>query len=186
MVDYANIAYWAAQCVISHEQEVRYNWAAYGGWERWFQGTFAPYLFYQNNLIVDTEVTPTVRQGTLVNQNGQRVDIVCYENNNISYIELKCIPFTAIAGRVNTLSYCNGVYEDWAKLYYRDANQLISLVLIPCDVDCMGTSIYNALKQTAENCELFHEYRCCSHNNEPYMYVCAFNITQNNHKILTI
>jgi len=186
MVDYTYIAYWAAECVISHEQEVRFNWAAYGGWERWFQGTLAPYLFNQCNLIVDTEVPPTVRPEALVNQNGQRVDIVCYENNNVSYIELKCIPFTAIAGGVNPLSYCNGVYNDWKKLYYRAANQLISLVLIPIDVDGMGTLICDALAQTARNNNLSYVCRCCVRNNDPYMYVCAFNITQHNNEILTI
>lgn len=177
-MDYCNIALYAGNCVNDNYYYIIYNWASYGGWERWFQGTFSPYLFYKYNIINQTEGKP---KGDV--QNNQRVDFILEKGNEVSYVELKCIPFTASLGTGNIDIYCNGVYEDWKKLYYRSARYLISLVLIPADINGEGVKIKNRLVKSAEKCGINYCIRVCTFEQGIFMYVCTFNITSNNAKM---
>lgn len=178
-MDYCNITYCARNCINSFSRYVQYNWAARGGWERWFQGVFAPFLFFNNGVIIDTEDEPKLRPGVNVRQSGQKVDLILFERNEMSYVELKCIPFTVSAGCGNIHSFLNGVYNDWKKLYYRSANNLISLVLIPNDLDGNGATIKNLLIMSANNCGFNYCINSCTYNDDIYMYVCGFNVTYN-------
>lgn len=188
-MDFLKLSYYARECINAHSDYVLYNWAAYGGWERWFQGTFAPFLFYKFQINSETEGKPKLRPDQPVSQNRQRVDLILNKDKITTFVELKCIPNTASIENGNIATYCNGVYEDWKKLYYRLADYLVSLVLIPNDVYGIGSRLMNELTNRAKECDFRYIVTSCMPYNNPFMYVCSFEISynkQNNYKILLL
>ena len=164
-----------------NDDRVMHNCVANGGWERWFQGELN-WWFSKYVLNVETEMIPDViiDRGT-----PQRVDISLKSGNNIAYIELKCFSFTNTINESIEYFYLS-VINDWKKLWYME-HKKYSLVMIPNDVNEVGKRLQERLKNTAENNRIPILIKLCNgfFCNE-YMYVCLFEISNQNINILNL
>lgn len=165
------------------------NWAACGGWERWFQGELN-WKFSREVDIVETEIYPQTNN----NVNLERVDITLEdESQGIIYIELKCLSFTKVLNN-NAGNFIAGVIADWKKLYHMQHTKY-SLVMIPNDIDGNGYRITETLLNYAKQNNIRGLIKLCGGINysrhqiryiNSYMYVCLFEISSNNLKILNL
>lgn len=159
---------------------VMFNWAANGGWERWFQGELS-WMFSKSIPVVENEVKPD----TLIDvETSQRVDISLIDYyNSIAYIELKCFSFIQITNE-NIEHFYQSVINDWKKLWYMK-HKKYSLVMIPNDVNGVGKRLQERLKNIAVSNHIHILIKLCNSNYcNKYMYVCLFEISNQNINIL--
>lgn len=119
--------------------EIMFIHRSFGGWERWFQLSFAYYL--SSTYVVDTEV---------VYQN-RRIDLsIQDENMEDHYVEIKCLGDTQlITESIN--QFVNGVFEDIDKQQHA---QLIGdkycMVVIPNDINGVGCKVFRFISNSVK------------------------------------
>lgn len=169
--------------LLYNADRVMCNWAVNGGWERWFQGELN-WAFSSQVNIVETEILPDT---IIANNTLQRVDISLKEGNyDITYIELKCLSFTNVLNN-DTNAFFRSVKDDWKKLWYMRYTKY-SLVMIPNDANKVGENFMNTLLTCAINNNIPYSIRLCRGFTTPgyYMYVCLFEISNDNANILNL